>query len=363
MREEMKFVVKEIKIGELHLDPIRGPEVLDDALVETLAKSFDSVSMLQLPVVRKIPRGQGRGYWVISGWHRWKAARKDQDRSSLKCRVVVCDDEMAREIFLRENLERSHLPVEERMARRQELTGAIASREQAERFAPGRAFHLKNAARATGVSTRTIERDDRFIEQLIPDALDALRQRRISVRQAEELCGMGDVHQAAELPELMRTKAEGKVRKATVTSAPVDERRPVTADTANERVSVFVSAIEEIVKRDLFPLLVLPELKDALVDVEPTVIEQMSNVFRWLGTLVARLPADVVMHSKVLSEVLGSVASRRTTQAASEDSQAGVEKAPESPIPQVDSTRARGKRREQLIPGLRRNKVPVAPSN
>jgi len=175
---------------------------------------------------------------------------------------------------------------------------------------------------------------------------------------------MGEVRQAAELPELVRSKAERKVRTAPVSSTPVDERKPVTAGNAKERVSVFVSAIEEMVKRDLFPLLVLPELKDALVDVEPTVIEQLSNVLRWLGTLVDRLPADVVMHSKVLSEVSKAVASRRTTRVETEDSQAGVEKAFESPVPQVEETQGRTKKRmRRLIPGLRRTKVALPASN
>lgn len=364
MSDEVRFMFRRIKIGELRLDPIRGKEVQDDALVKTLDESFASVSMLQPPVVRKVPKGKGRGYWVICGGRRFRAAKKDGSRRSIVCRVVVCDDEMAREMFLRENIERSHLSVEERMARRDELTQAIASRERADRVAPGRAFHLKNAAKAAGVCTRTIERDDRFRDQLIPEALTALHRRRIGVRQAEELCGMGEVRQAAELPELVRSKAEGKVRGAPTNSGPVEERRPVTADTAQERVVGFVSALQEMVVRDLHPLLAWPDLKDTLVDVEPTVAEKLSNVLRWPCTLVDRLPADMVAHYRVLSGVSGAASIRPSTPPLAEGGHAPVKKSPESPTQKGEDTRGRATERTRLlIPGLRRNKGPVAPSN
>jgi ParB-like chromosome segregation protein Spo0J len=300
----MKCVFREIKIGEIRLDPIRGQSEPNASLVEALVESFDAVGMLHMPIVRKAPKGsRWRGYWLITGGKRFAAAKKDHNRARMWCRVIVCDDEQALEIFLRENLDRLHYTATQVAAARREVTEAARRRESADRFAPGRMLHVKNAAKATGFNPRTIERDNRFAEQLIPEARTALNQGRIDTKLAEKLCRMDGAQQEIELPVLVKAKSERKARKPPVSAPTVQVPRPVQPGGIYERVASFLSTMEALVRSELYPILGAQGLDDALLDVEPAEIKILSNIFLRLNDLVGHLPREVVMHSRALSEL------------------------------------------------------------
>jgi ParB-like chromosome segregation protein Spo0J len=228
MSEEMKYVVRKIKVGEIRLDPCRGQQGRREGLVHALIESIRCVGMLQLPIVRVVPNGRGRGYWLICGGLRFEAFRKlYPSASSITCRVIVCDDVHAREIYLRENFNRSQLLPEQAVTVCQELAEAVGVRVNADTLAPRRTLHAMNAARAEGLRTSADERQDMFNECLSPRAYNARGSGLISTRHAEALCRMTFKEQEAELPVLIKEHAESKVRKVRRYPAQEHERNLV----------------------------------------------------------------------------------------------------------------------------------------
>jgi len=290
----IKYTYKEIKLGILRPHPIRGKDALvDKPVVDALVDSIEDVGMLHAPIVCKAPRKKWRGYWFITGGNRIAAALKDRSRGKIMCRVVKCDDEEAREILLRENLDRSHLSSEQQSAMRQELAQVIENREGAGKVALGKAEHVANVAKATGFSERTIERDERFREQLSPGALKALHRREITVKDAEDLCRMSEEHQEEELADIRSRRSETRGRghhDRFLHDVPGDEPKPTRPRSLRNRICSFVSAFNALVETQLQPILDSKEDVAALAHVHPMDVELLAYPLRKIKWFLEHLP-------------------------------------------------------------------------
>ena len=107
---------------------------------------------------------------------------------------------------------------------------------------------------------------------------------------------MDMAQQEIELPVLVNAKAERKARKPPVSAPTVQVPRTVQPGGIYERVALVLSTMEALVRSELYPVLVSAGLDDALLDVEPAEIKNLSNVLLRLNDLVGHLPREVVMH-------------------------------------------------------------------
>ena len=294
----LKYSHKPIKLGILRAHPVRGKDAfVDKPVVDALVDSIEDVGMLHAPIVCKAQGKTWRGYWFITGGKRIAAARKDPTRGTIMCRVVKCDDEEAREIFLRENLDRSHLSKEQQSALRQELAQVIENREGAGKVALGKTEHHANVAKATGYSERTIERDERFRDQLSPGALEALHRREISVKDAEQLCRYSEEHQEEELAEIRTTRSEtrGHVHHERIPhDVPSDELKPTRPRSLRNRLSSFISAFNDLVRTQLHPILDSKEDVAALAQLDAVDVENLAYPLRKIKWFMEHLPAGHV---------------------------------------------------------------------
>ena len=199
---------RKIEIGILRPDPVRGATALDDPVVEQLVDSFREVGILNAPIVRPRPKGRGRGYWYITGGRRIVAARKDRSCNTITCGVLKCGDEMAKEIFLRERLERVHSSQEELADAKLELSFAIDDRKAADKLAPSKTFHALNALR--GSVTAAHQQDDGFEARLSPVAEDALRRGIITESEAREVSVLTKEEQSQTVVGLMTVRIKRK---------------------------------------------------------------------------------------------------------------------------------------------------------
>jgi ParB-like chromosome segregation protein Spo0J len=199
---------RKIEIGILRPDPVRGTTALDDPVVEELVDSFREVGILNAPIVRPRPKGRGRGYWYITGGRRIVAARKDRSCNTITCGVLKCGDEMAKEIFLRERLERVHLSQEGLADARLELAFAIDDRKTADKLAPSKAFHALNAP--PGSVTAAHQQDGGFEARLSLLAADALKRGIITESEARELSVLTKEEQSQTVVGLMTVRIKRK---------------------------------------------------------------------------------------------------------------------------------------------------------
>jgi len=199
---------RKIEIGILRPDPVRGTTALDDPVVEELVDSFREVGILNAPIVRPRPKGRGRGYWYITGGRRIVAARKDRSCNTITCGVLKCGDEMAKEIFLRERLERVHSSQEDLADAKLELAFAVDDRKKAEKLAPSKAFHALNAPR--GLVTAAHQQDEGFEARLSLLAADALKRGIIAESEARELSVLTKEEQSQTVVGLMTVRMKRK---------------------------------------------------------------------------------------------------------------------------------------------------------
>ena len=158
----------DIKITDTHVAPNRRLRAIRDDLVVELAESMKKRGLLQ-PITAR-PRSDG-GYSLVSGWHRFEAA-KLLAWSTIAVTVTDIDDE-AELAEIDENLIRGELSPAERalhVGRRKELYEKLHP-ETKHGGAPGKAGGGKKAkdaklaafaeatAAATGQSRRKVERD------------------------------------------------------------------------------------------------------------------------------------------------------------------------------------------------------------
>jgi ParB-like chromosome segregation protein Spo0J len=159
----------DIKLADIHVAPNRRLRAIRDDLVDYLAESMKERGLLQPITARR--RSDG-GYSLVSGWHRFEAA-KLLAWSTIAVTVTDIDDDEAELAEIDENLIRGELSPAERalhVGRRKELYEKLHPETKHGR-APGKAGGGKKAkdaklaafaeatAAATGQSRRKVERD------------------------------------------------------------------------------------------------------------------------------------------------------------------------------------------------------------
>jgi len=309
-----KYKFKEIPVGILRPDPVRGEDAMDEQVTTTLAGSMEDVGMLHPPIVRKPPRKKWRGYWFITGGKRIAAAKMDRTRKTITCRVVACTDQEAKEIFLCENLHRSHMSSEQQFAMREELDAVIEGRERAGKIPFGKTHHNANVARAAGVSERTIERDERFREKLSPVVREALRRREITVKQAEEFCRYSEEHQEDELAQIKASREQPMIHgDRGVRDEKPDEPNLLRPRSVSEKLLSFVSALSYLVETKLHAMLDSKEDVAALARVNPMYFEQLAYPLRKLKYLMLHLPLEHVRDLPLASGLPNLVVPRSGT--------------------------------------------------
>lgn len=197
---------RKIKIGILRPDRVREQATADDPLVPVLVDSYEQVGILCPPVVRRVPGD--KFYRFITGGRRIAAARKDRTVNSIMCAVVRCNDATAKEILLRERLERVHLAQEDLADARLELSFAIDDRKAADKLAPREAFHALNAP--PGSVTAAHQQDEGFEARLSLLAADALRRRIITESEAREFSVLTKEEQSQTVAGLMTVRLKRK---------------------------------------------------------------------------------------------------------------------------------------------------------
>ena len=114
----------------------------------------------------------------------------------------------AKEILLRERLERVHLSQEDLADAKLELAFAIDDRRTADKLAPSEAFHALNAP--PGSVTGSRQEDDGFEARLSLLAADALRRGIITESEARELSVLTKEEQSQTVAGLMTVRLKRK---------------------------------------------------------------------------------------------------------------------------------------------------------
>jgi hypothetical protein len=197
---------RRIKIGSLRPDRVREQAAPDDPLVPVLVDSYEQVGILCAPIVRKV-RGD-KFCRFITGGRRIAAARRDRAVNSIMCAVVRCSDATAKEILLRERLERVHLSQEDLADAKLELAFAIDDRRTADKLAPSEAFHALNAP--PGSVTGSRQEDEGFEARLSLLAADALGRGIITESEARELSVLTKEEQSQTVAGLMTVRLKRK---------------------------------------------------------------------------------------------------------------------------------------------------------
>jgi len=207
---------QEIEVPRLREDPHRSKRVIDRALVTVLKESTSSDCGQLQPIIVRHNKYDKRYFWVIAGMHRLTAAIQAGDKK-IMCRVLAkCSDEQAKEISLRENLDRGLNDADERRARA-ELAEMLGKRERDRRYleeqsdlrcgrgrppSPER-VGMRKAAEVAGVTERTVERDVTYMSKLCPEAKRAVLNDEINTKDADKLTRLPPEKQLEQL-KIMR---------------------------------------------------------------------------------------------------------------------------------------------------------------
>jgi ParB/RepB/Spo0J family partition protein len=135
------------------------------AITEDFVESIKVNGILQPPVVRPV----GKTYEIVCGERRWQAA-KAAGLAEIQCKVIVADDERARELTLVENIDRENLtPLEEaaEIAELVKLHGGDAV-EVAARL--GRSRHFVKSRLALSRLDLSIFENTDIVPELVPVA-------------------------------------------------------------------------------------------------------------------------------------------------------------------------------------------------
>ena len=113
-------------IDQIHADRANPRRTFDEAALEELAESLKHQGLLQPILVRK----DGKGYRIIAGERRWRAAQK-AGLTELPVIIREASDAEAYELALVENIQRADLnPLEEAEAYRRLEIGRASCRER-----------------------------------------------------------------------------------------------------------------------------------------------------------------------------------------------------------------------------------------
>lgn len=188
-REDGEERVRRIPIGELHEFEGHPFQVRDDEEMEKTVESIREYGITTPLLVRPDPDG---GFEIISG-HRRRHAAELTGMEALPCIVREMDDDAAIITMVDSNLQREHILPSERayayrmkmdairhQGRRTDLTSGQDVQKSGEGHSRDRIGEL------AGESGRTVQRYIR-LTSLIPEVLDMVDEKRISLNPAVEL--------------------------------------------------------------------------------------------------------------------------------------------------------------------------------
>jgi ParB/RepB/Spo0J family partition protein len=232
-----KLLNKEIKLSCIRISKQHWDRAITEEDVEDLAENISLIGQLHQIVVRPIGKA-GRMYELISGERRLRALKANGAKTA-RCVVLKCDDWTATVLSLSENLktkapsskewqqglkrlkdllaekyakeaekeERRQADLEKAQSKRKTATeqflGATTKKSRGRPKDPQRQA-TKEAAKIAGVSESAARRAIKREEDLVPTAIRALQQGRISSDQADRLSAMPVAEQREQLPIMIK---------------------------------------------------------------------------------------------------------------------------------------------------------------
>lgn len=204
--------VMRLPLDQIHADRANPRKRFDEALLVELAASLKNQGVLQPILVRK----DGKGYRIIAGERRWRAAEK-AGLKEIPAIVREASDAEAYELALVENIQRSDLnPLEEAEAFRRLVEERKLTQEQvAERVGKERST-VANALRLLTLPNE--------VKQLLSDG-------DLDMGHARAILGL------SKGPEMVTLARAVVTEKLTVreTEARVKEQRPATSTVAKKK--------------------------------------------------------------------------------------------------------------------------------
>ena len=212
-----KYINKTLPVGVIRKSQQHWDREFTEEDVNDLAEEIQRVGQIHPITVRRM--GKGGLYEYLAGERRFTAIRRLR-HPTIECRVISCDDEMARYISLSENLG-SKKPndtewyeataeavklLEDRFSR-----DGIPRKVGMGRPTTARAEAIKEVAKDTGTTVRTVRRAINMVElELIPSARKAMHDKRITKDQAKQLASMTIEKQRNNLPKMLRANSQKK---------------------------------------------------------------------------------------------------------------------------------------------------------
>jgi ParB/RepB/Spo0J family partition protein len=236
-----KLANKEIQLSCIRISKQHWDRKITEEDVEDLAENIADWGQIHQILVRPVGK-TGRMYELISGERRYRALRANGAKTA-RCAIIKCNDRTARVLSLSENLKISHPSTsewqkgikelkdilaedieraEKKAARRQADLAKAASKKAKSKKSPTQQFlgattkksvgrpkdpqrqATKEAAKIAGVSESAARRAIKREEDLIPTAIRALQQGRISADQADRLAAMDVAVQREQLPIMIQ---------------------------------------------------------------------------------------------------------------------------------------------------------------
>ena len=191
--------VTTLPLGEIEPDPDQPRKTFAPQALDELAQSIAELGLLQPIAVRSDPAG--RGYRIIAGERRWRAARI-AGLAEVPVIIKEVTDEQAMELALIENLQREDLdPVEEALGYRQLMDKCGLTQEQVAQKLGRSRSSLANSLRLLNLpeEVRDLLRTGHLTSghakailglpaPLHQKAADLIVAGDLNVRQAEALC-------------------------------------------------------------------------------------------------------------------------------------------------------------------------------
>ncbi|MGP1544437.1 MAG: ParB/RepB/Spo0J family partition protein [Candidatus Fimenecus sp.] len=162
-----------VDVNEIKPNDNQPRKVFDEAKIEELATSISSYGLIQPIILRKAEKG----YEIVAGERRWRAARK-ANLSKVPCILKELSDEENMVISIIENMQREDLnPIEE----------AEALSQMIKRFG----FSQEEVAKSVGKSRSYVTNSLRLLK-LPRKILDFVQNGQISSGHAKMLIGIED---------------------------------------------------------------------------------------------------------------------------------------------------------------------------
>jgi len=213
--------VVEIPIDEIEPNPLQPRQIVEDEALEELTNSIEAHGILQPLIVREA----GKGYQIVAGERRWRAARRAGLRT-VPCLVQTADDLQALELAMIENLQRDDLnPVEAARGYKMLMTEfGLTQEEVAKKIGKSRSA-VANTLRILDLPEDVLEdiRSGRLSEghgrALLPllshpdfqETIQLIREQGLSVRETERLV-REKLHPELAQEEKEATPAASKTR-------------------------------------------------------------------------------------------------------------------------------------------------------